>query len=63
MRHTADQVVIVWADLPTPDVVVVRHPSGAVTVVADHAVPRPFVDQVASRNVASFGAGIALDDT
>lgn len=64
MRCNAEPI-IVWADLPTPDVVVVRHEGGAMTVIADPAVPRAIVVKVASWDVDILDASVAsvaLDD-
>ncbi len=47
--------VIVWAELPTPDVVVVQHATGAVTVLADPAVSPAVVEAIAAHGVADLG--------
>lgn len=53
---------IVWADLPTPDVVVVQSPGGAVTVVADLKVPAAVVLMIiATRDLATMGMGTLMD--
>lgn len=50
--------VILWAELPTPDVVVVQHVGGAVTVVADPGVPRTLVNRIVA--LGALGVGLSV---
>lgn len=52
-----DDPLIVRAHLPTPDIVIVQHPGGELTVIADPAVPDQRVAEIAS--IAGPRAGVS----
>jgi hypothetical protein len=56
-----DDPLIVRADLPTPDVVVVRHSSGAVTVFADTQLSSATIAELVGDFDPNGDPGYALD--
>lgn len=58
-RDEPDDVTIVWAELPTPDVVVVQYPEGGLLIVADVSLPRTLVARiVGTQQLRTLGAGM-----
>lgn len=52
--------LIVRVELPTPDIVVIRHRDGELTVLADPSVPEDHVRQVAASNATAMTHGVRL---
>lgn len=61
-RDEPDDVTIVWAELPTPDVVVVQYPEGGLLIVADVSLSRRLIARIASsqhvRTLGRLGTGM-----
>ena len=52
-----DDPLIVRAEMPTPDIIIVQHPGGELTVIADPAVPDERVERAAA--IAGPRAGVS----
>lgn len=57
-----DDPLIVRAELRTPDIVLVRHPGGQLTIIADTTIPDATVEFVAAAadRGANPGDGVSL---